>query len=155
MPLSPKRILGSRKEKNQEVIGASFVESDNADYGVSDAALWQQMSRSASLNAPADIASSPREVYVDASPTLEMGTKVAQVKRRNPSDEEHIDHAQNQLTRLMRVASNKLGAGDMTTKLASDMLQKVEELTQYGALLNSQEKKVATSLRALAGDLEL
>jgi hypothetical protein len=91
---------------------------------------------------------------IDPCPTTNSLSREA--KRDNLDlNEENANQAQSSLYRLILQASRRLASGQMTTTLATQLINRIESFEEIGARHNKRTAAIKSQLSALSGGLEL
>lgn len=153
--LEPAKVrLSVPKNKKPRIAGTTDFHLSEKDQHVADNARTaaQIMNTPALTIDTSYISLKPREASIDASPLIEVPQETRKASGRQMSvEEEHGLHAQSQLNKMMRIAGRILGRGDMTLKLAGELLTKTEELMEQGGVLSSRGSKIAHQLEGMVG----
>ena len=119
-----------------------------------EASSWSGMMDSEALTIDTtDVVEPGRRVSITAAPMIDYDPELYRSTGRRHASvvEEHAEQAHQQLNQLMRTAGRIFSRGEMTVKLASQILSHSEVLQENGATLDKGAKKLAHQLSVLAG----
>ncbi len=153
MNLKPKRLKGGRRASNKEAIQEiQFSANDRA--ASKEASSWADYMGSPGLVLDTSEINQPlRTASLDSAPLINYDPSQYETSGRRQASvvEEHSNHANQQLGQLMKVAGRVFGRGQMSVRLAANILDKAEVLKEQGGTLNNSGVRISHQLAVLVG----